>query len=96
MILKIIPVFFFLQVRKHSMQLFPLFEDYDRVHNGSVSRSQFRRVLSELQLESMVTHEELELLWQQFQVKIGGKDDVNYIAFCEMVYHMAGFEWRKP
>ncbi|KAL8564995.1 hypothetical protein ACOMHN_003371 [Nucella lapillus] len=84
------------KVRKHRMQLFPLFEDYDRVHNGSVSRSQFRRVLSELQLESMVTDEELEFLWQQFQVKVGGKDDVNYIAFCEMVYHMAGFEWRKP
>ena len=89
-------LFVCLQVRKHRMQLFPLFEDYDRVHNGSVSRSQFRRVLSELQLESMVSHEELQLLWQQFQVKVGGKDDVNYIAFCEMIYHMAGFEWRKP
>ncbi|XP_076448305.1 uncharacterized protein LOC143285015 [Babylonia areolata] len=84
------------KVRKHRMQLFPLFEDYDRVHNGSVSRSQFRRVLSELQLESMVSDEELELLWGQFKVKVGGKDDVNYVAFCEMVYHMAGFEWRKP
>ncbi|KAK7111168.1 uncharacterized protein [Littorina saxatilis] len=84
------------KVRKHRMQLFPLFEDYDKVHNGSVSRSQFRRVLSELQLESMISYEELLLLWQQFQVKIGGKDDVNYIAFCEMIYHMAGFEWRKP
>ena len=85
-----------LQVRKHRMQLFPLFEDYDRVHNGSVSRSQFRRVLSELQLESLVTHEELQLLWNQFQCKVGGKEDVNYIAFCEMVYHMAGFECHKP
>lgn len=84
------------KVRKHQMQLFPLFEDFDRVHNGYVSQQQFRRVLSELQLESMVTQEELELLWQQFQVKVGGKTDVNYTAFCEMIYHMAGFEWRKP
>lgn len=84
------------KVRKHRMQLFPLFEDFDHVHNGYVSRSQFQRVLSELQLESMVTLEEMELLWKQFQVKVGGKTDVNYIAFCEMVYHMAGFEWRKP
>jgi Ca2+-binding EF-hand superfamily protein len=78
------------------MQLFPLFEDFDRVHNGSVSRLQFRRVLSQLQLESMISHEELQLLFGQFKVKIGLTDDVNYIAFCEMVYHMAGFEWRKP
>lgn len=28
----------------------PLFEDYDRVHIGSVTRSQFHRVLSELEL----------------------------------------------
>lgn len=84
------------KVRKHRMQLFPLFEDFDRVHNGSVSRLQFRRTLSELQLESMITHEEFQLLFQQFKVKVGGKDDINYIAFCEMVYHMAGFEWRKP
>ena len=28
----------------------PLFEDYDKVHIGSVTRSQFHRVLSELEL----------------------------------------------
>lgn len=84
------------KVRKHRMQLFPLFEDYDRVHNGTVSRSQFRRVLSELELGSMVNEQEFELLWSKFDVKIGGKDDVNYIAFCEMIYAIAKFEWRKP
>ncbi|KAK3583614.1 hypothetical protein CHS0354_039437 [Potamilus streckersoni] len=84
------------KVRKHQMQLFPLFEDYDRVHNGTVSRSQFRRVLTELELSSLVSQQEFELLWKQFDVKIGGKDDVNYIAFCEMIYDLAKFEWRKP
>lgn len=78
------------------MQLYPLFEDYDRVHNGTVSRSQFRRVLSELELASLVNEQEFKLLWQKFDVKIGGKDDVNYIAFCEMIYALAKFEWRKP
>ena len=28
-----------------------LFEDYDKVHIGSVTRSQFHRVLNELELE---------------------------------------------
>ena len=78
------------------MQLFPLFEDYDRVHNGTVSRSQFRRVLTELELGGLVSHEDFELLWQQFDVKIGLKDDVNYIAFCDMIYKLANFELRKP
>lgn len=78
------------------MQLFPLFEDYDRVHNGAVSRSQFRRVLSELGLESMLNQQELEFIWQKFNVKVGGKDDVNYVAFCDLIYEMCKFEWRKP
>lgn len=86
----------FQQVRKYRMQLFPLFEDYDKVKNGYVTRSQFRRVLSELQLESMINELEMDLLVKTFQVKVGGRFDVNYIAFNEMVYHMAGFEWRKP
>ncbi|WAQ95233.1 hypothetical protein MAR_027923, partial [Mya arenaria] len=84
------------KVRKHQMQLFPLFEDYDRVHNGTVSRSQFRRVLTELELGSLLSQQDFELLWQQFDVKIGGKDDVNYIAFCDMIYKLANFEPRKP
>ncbi|CAG2250812.1 unnamed protein product [Mytilus edulis] len=84
------------KVRKHRMQLYPLFEDYDRVHNGTVSRSQFRRVLNELELASLVNEQEIKLLWHKFDVKIGGKDDVNYIAFCEMIYALAKFEWRKP
>jgi len=84
------------KVRKYRMQLHPLFEDFDRVHNGNVSPSQFRRVLSELELESMVNEEEFKLLWKKFEVKIGGKSDVNYLAFCEMIYKMANFEWRKP
>lgn len=84
------------KVRKYRMQLFPLFEDYDRVHNGTVSRSQFRRVLSELELGSLVNEQEFGLLYQKFDVKIGGKDDVNYIAFCDMIYDVAKFEWRKP
>ncbi|XP_013383058.1 uncharacterized protein LOC106153608 [Lingula anatina] len=84
------------KVRKHRMQLFPLFEDYDRVHNGTVSRSQFRRVLSELDLGSLVSDQEFNLIYEKFDVKVGGKDDVNYIGFCDMIYDLAKFEWRKP
>lgn len=95
--LKAYNIGFFTQVKKGRVQLFPLFEDYDRVHNGTVSRSQFRRVLNELNLASLVSTElEWMCLWRRFDVKIGGKDDVNYIAFCDMIYEIAKFEWRRP
>ncbi|XP_064635375.1 uncharacterized protein LOC135492703 isoform X2 [Lineus longissimus] len=84
------------KVGKTRMQLFPLFEDYDRVHNGTVSRSQFRRVLSELALGSLVNDQELKTLYDKFDVKIGGQDDVNYIAFCSMIYERANISLCKP
>ncbi|XP_070544504.1 uncharacterized protein [Ptychodera flava] len=84
------------KVRMRRMQLFPLFEDYDRVHNGTVSRSQFRRVLSELELGSLVNEREFQILYERFEVKIGDKNDVNYIAFCDAINELAKFEWRKP
>ncbi|XP_033106808.1 uncharacterized protein LOC117108769 [Anneissia japonica] len=84
------------KVRQRQMQLFPLFEDYDRVHNGTVSRSQLNRVLSELELGSLVSESEFLVLYKKFDVKVGGKHDVNYIAFCDMIYELAKFEVGKP
>ncbi len=79
------------------MQLFPLFEDFDRVHNGTLSRLQFRRVLDEIALASLVTtQQEWVALWNKFGEKVGGKDDVNYIGFCDAIFKMANFEPRKP
>eukprot|EP00731_Ephydatia_muelleri_P005665 Em0002g1841a len=72
-------------VRARRIQLPPLFQDYDRVNIGSVTTSQFHRVLSELQLESLVDPPELQLICQKFCVKVGGRADVNYIAFCQAV-----------
>ena len=41
-------------IRKTRIQLHPLFEDYDKVHNATVSRSQFHRVLSELEMGGLL------------------------------------------
>ncbi|ELU01670.1 hypothetical protein CAPTEDRAFT_182794 [Capitella teleta] len=80
------------QVRKNRVQLYPPFEDYDRVKNGTVSRQQFRRVLKVLSLDSLVPGEnDWNGLWARFQVKIGGKNDVDYNSFAKTVYGMAGF-----
>ncbi len=85
------------QVRQNRMQLFPLFEDYDQVHHGAVSRQQFRRVLTELELAPLVpTEPEWAALSAKFHERVGGRDDVNYVGFCDAVYRLAQFEPRKP
>lgn len=84
------------KVRVRRIQIFPLFEDYDRVHIGSVTRSQFHRVLSELGLGGLVNALEFGILYRKFDVKVGGRIDVNYIAFCEMVEHYAQTKWTDP
>ena len=62
-----------------------------------MSRFQFRRVLNELELAPLVHNEQEWLaLYEKFLVKIGGKLDVNYNVFCDTIYDMAKFEWRKP
>lgn len=84
------------QVGKKSLQIYPQFEDYDKAHNGSVSRSQFCRVLSGLDLGSMVSQREFLVLYKKFEVKVGYQNDVNYNAFCDMIYKMANIELFKP
>lgn len=84
------------KVYKNRMQLYPLFEDYDKVHNGAVSQSQFRRVLMELELAPLANDTDIQLICKKYQVQIGGRTDVNYIAFCQTVYQLAGFDINKP
>ncbi|XP_071808477.1 uncharacterized protein [Asterias amurensis] len=84
------------QVRKSNMQMYTFFEDYDRVHNGTVSRSQFRRVLSELELGSLVNETEFQVLYQKFDIKVGGKDVMDYNTFCDVIYKMAKIELFRP
>ncbi|EDO33216.1 predicted protein [Nematostella vectensis] len=84
------------RVRIRRIQIFPLFEDYDKVHNGSVSRSQFNRVLSELDLGGLVSAREFEVLYQKFDVVIGLKHDFNYIGFCDTINDYANFAFGMP
>ncbi|KAL9961377.1 hypothetical protein ACROYT_G030301 [Oculina patagonica] len=84
------------RVRIRRIQMFPLFEDYDRVHNGTVSRFQFHRVLSELDLGSLVSAREFLVIKKKFDVVLGYKHDFNYIGFCDLINEYAHFEYRKP
>ncbi|CAG5122336.1 unnamed protein product [Candidula unifasciata] len=84
------------KVYKERIQLFPMFEDYDSVHTGAVSKSQFRRVMSTLGFANVASDTEFELLGKKFQAQVGGRTDVNYIALCKSIYDLAGFENSKP
>jgi len=70
-------------VRARRLDLLPFFEDYDRINNGCVSRSQFARVLQTISLYT--NDRELDVLCKAFNVNVGGRVDVHYRSFCEAV-----------
>ena len=39
---------------------------------------------------------EFGILYRKFDVKVGGRNDVNYIAFCEMIDDYAQTKWSDP
>ncbi len=50
---------------------------------------QFQRVLSELELNSLITGSEYNIIFHKFEQNVGGRLDVNYIAFCDTCYSYA-------
>merc|ERR1712065_12998 len=70
-------------VRTRRMIILNYFEDFDKIHNGSISQSQFRSVLGHLELR--VSDEEAELLFEKFEVNVGGIFEVDYNTFCPLV-----------
>lgn len=83
-------------MRKRRLQLYPPFHDFDRVNNGSVTVSQFRRVLTELDLNAEVNSEECALLAAAFPHRVGREPNVDYLAFAARVYRAAGIEPHLP
>jgi len=63
------------------------------INPSSPSTFQFHRVLSELEMGGLVTALEFGILYRKFD---GGRNDVNYIAFCEMIDDYAQTKWSDP
>lgn len=84
------------RVRQQRIQLFPRFEDFDRIKNGYVTQNQFIRVLNDLKLRTVIDSTELEHLVKKYSVRIGTRDDVNYCDFSDHVYSVGSFEFRNP
>lgn len=85
-----------LKVRQQRIQLFPPFEDFDRLKNGYVTQNQFTRVLNDLKLRTVLENTELENLIKKYSVRIGTRDDINYVAFSDQIYDLGSFEFRYP
>jgi Ca2+-binding EF-hand superfamily protein len=84
------------KVRAQRMQIFPRFEDFDRIKNGFVTRNQFIRVLNDINLGSMLNETEMNCVLKKFSVRIGTRDDVNYVKFADTIYDLGSFEYRLP
>lgn len=78
---------YILDLVKHEIQtrrvlLKPHFADFDRVHNGYVTRSQFLRVLSKFEIYPQ--DEYLDVILQCYSDN-GNLNEVNYYEFCKDV-----------
>ena len=84
------------RIAKWRLQLHPPFQDFDRTHNGYVSKPQFRRALTDLRLGDLLGDHDFGVLCQKFDSQVGGRDDVNYMAFCDVLYTLANINPRMP
>ncbi|CAH8602990.1 unnamed protein product [Dicrocoelium dendriticum] len=84
------------RVRQRRLQLLPLFHDFDETHRLTVSHSQFRRVLRTLDLTDTLTEWEWSCLYRKYRHRLGVVDNINYQAFIDDVYTLAGMDPRIP
>ena len=53
-------------------------------------------MLSVLELAGVFSDFDFDMIYRKFCVKIGGRNDVNYVAFCGMVEQYAENKWTDP
>ena len=49
-----------------------------------------------MNLMKMLNDYELRNLMSKYAVKVGTRDDVNYLLFADKVYELGSFEYRNP
>ncbi|VDL91917.1 unnamed protein product [Schistocephalus solidus] len=84
------------RVRQRRIQLTPLFSDFDQTHRMTLSQSQFRRCLMTLGLADTITEHEWIALYAKYRHPVGEIDNINYLAFSDDVYEVAGMVYRTP
>eukprot|EP00108_Taenia_solium_P009634 TsM_000896800 transcript=TsM_000896800 gene=TsM_000896800 len=83
-------------VRAKRTQLTQWFRDFDKTHRMTLSPSQFQRVLTNLGVAIDISKEEWNALNARYRHQIGLIDDIDYLAFSDDIYRLAGMEHRTP
>lgn len=73
------------EVKRRRMLLQHDFKDFDKIHRGVVTKDQFFRVLTDLNLGQLLTNEEREQLAEHYSARVGGRWDVHYRQFIDDV-----------
>eukprot|EP00117_Sycon_ciliatum_P041916 scpid16142/ scgid5850/ len=71
------------------LDLFPPFEDFDRLKIGYVTQAQFFRVMNQLGLAGCTAPTWWDLLLRRFRMDVGGRRDFNYLAFAHTLNQLA-------
>jgi len=83
-------------VKENRTQLYQYFEDHEVTHTGHCSKDVFSRVLSKLNLQRFCTSQDCTLICKRFEVTRGEVRDINFSAFCDTIYDIAGFVPNNP
>jgi len=83
-------------VKENRTQLYQYFEDHEVTHTGHCSKDVFSRVLSKLNLHRFCSSQDCILICKRFEVLRGEVRDINFSAFCDTVYDIAGFVPNNP
>ncbi|VDM30362.1 unnamed protein product, partial [Hydatigera taeniaeformis] len=83
-------------VRAKRTQLTQWFRDFDKTHRMTLSESQFQRVLTNLGVATDVSKEEWNAIIARYRHPVGLIDDIDYLAFSDDIYKLAGMEHRTP
>lgn len=62
----------------------------------TLSESQFQRVLTNLGVASDISQQEWNALYARYRHPVGLIDDINYLAFSDDIFELAGMEFRMP
>uniref|UniRef100_A0A5K3FLZ7 EF-hand domain-containing protein n=1 Tax=Mesocestoides corti TaxID=53468 RepID=A0A5K3FLZ7_MESCO len=84
------------RARSKRTQLTQWFNDYDKTHRMTLSQNQFRRVLHNLGLAEDISKHEWDALYARYRHPVGLIDDVDYLAFADDVFRLAGMAYRVP
>lgn len=62
----------------------------------TLSQNQFHRCLSTLGLADGISLKEWNALYAKYRHPLGVVDNINYLAFSDDVYEVAGMQYRTP